>query len=151
NIVAEQRPVFHAEAQVDADEPVNILLKNKLPQHGHIVKPQDVGVADQAQLGRHIRIDAEVEQEKTRVDEIALPLELAGPQVGNQAFPVDQVYAEQPDCLPLPITKFATGEIRVIQNGIEATGVAIARIFVTRGPEHGCSETEPVAVVRQFQ
>ena len=58
------------------------------------------------------------------IDEVALPLDLAGAQVGHQALPLLEVDAEQLDLLPLPVAELAAGEVRVVEDRVEAVGVA---------------------------
>jgi hypothetical protein len=54
-----------------------------------------------------------------------LALELARAQVRDEAVAVDQVDAEQLDRLALPEAELAAGEVRVVEDGVEAGGVVV--------------------------
>ena len=82
---------------------------------------------------RHLDVGAEVEQEQARVDEVGLSLDFAGSQVRHQAEAVDQIHAEQLDRLPLPVAELAAGEVRIVEDGVEA--VAFDRPMMSSSPD----------------
>ena len=81
-------------------------------------------------LRRQVHVHADVEQQQAGVDEVALPLDLARPQVGQQALPLHQVDAEERDRLPLPVAELAAGEVRVVEDRVEPGGVAVVDVAV---------------------
>src|SRR5207253_4471326 len=92
-VVAEQRPVLNSGAQINADKMVNVVLEGKNFERAKLVKPQKVTVIDDAELRGDFKVDSQISQPQARIHEIALPFNLAGTQIGHQAFPVGQVDA----------------------------------------------------------
>ena len=150
DVVAQQRPVLETSAQVGADIIADAVLEDEGPQGLRLVKPQEVDVVDHPQSGRQLEVHSAVDQEQAGVDEIALPLGLARTEIRNQALAVDQVNAEQLDCLALPVTEIAAGKVRVVQDRIETGGMLVIGVVVAGRPEELGAEADPVAVVGEF-
>ena len=118
--------------EVHADEAVNVALEQELFEHVRFVEPKEVDVVNHPQFGSQIEIGADVEEEQARVDEVGLAFGLISPQVGQQAFTIDEVDTEQRDGLPLPETEGTTSEVRIIQDCVEAVGLAIFGVMLKR-------------------
>src|SRR5947209_19611962 len=123
---------------------VNVLLEEKLLQDGGFIKPEQIGVVDHFQLGGQIHVDAKIGQEETGVDEVALSLGLARAQVRQKTAGLNQVDAEKLDLLPLPVAELAAGKVRIVEDGVEAGGVAVGDVAVAGGKEKRGAEAHPV-------
>src|SRR5262245_45591550 len=124
------RSIFGAEAQIGSNRGSNVLLKHERLQDLRLIEPEEVGIGDDLQLGREIRIDSQIEKLQARIDEVRLALEFAGPQVGHQAEPVDQIHAKQLDLLAIPVAELAAGEVWIVEDRIEPGGLMITEIYV---------------------
>src|SRR5262249_23041835 len=85
------------------------------------------------------------------VDEVALPVEVAGAQVGQEAEAVDEVRPEQGDRLVLPEAERPAGEEGVVEDGVEAGGGPVAGGGVAGGEDQGGAEVGPAAAVPHFK
>src|ERR1019366_3817798 len=82
NVVAQQRPVFKAGANISADEAVNAFLKCEGFQRVSFIKLQEINIGNALPFRRKVHIKADVIKQQTGIDEVALALGLARTQVG---------------------------------------------------------------------
>ena len=100
-----------------------------------MIKPEEVGVGDGAEFGGDFEVDSCIKEPDAGIDEIALALEFAAAEVGEEAFALSKVDAEEFDLLALPEAELASGEVGIIENGIKAFGLLIIGIIIAGGPE----------------
>ena len=151
DVVAQQRPILEARAQVGADEVVDVALEDeRLAATSVSSNQRKLTLLIIFSLGVRSMSTPTLTRNRPGLTKLALALDLARAQVGHQAAAVDQVDAEQPDGLPLPVAELAAGEVGVVEDGVEAGGVAVVGVVVAGGPEERRAEADPVAVVGQF-
>src|SRR5438093_7602770 len=85
-VVVEPRAVFEAAGEVEADVAGDLVLEDESFQRRGLVEPDVVGVVDEPKSRGDVEIDAGVEEPQAWVDEVALPLDAAGAEVGVEAL-----------------------------------------------------------------
>jgi hypothetical protein len=115
-----------------------------------MLKADHVQVQHGAQFWRDLYIGTSVIDKDPWIHEIRLPLGFARSKGRNQAAWRDQAYprTRQPDAFAIPEAEETTREIRIVEDGIEPASCPIARIVVSRRPEHRGAEADPVAIPR---
>src|SRR6266700_839303 len=99
---------------------MNAGLKSDLFERRDLVEPEEIAVADQPQLRRHIEIHPDVRQEETRIDKVRLPFGFARPQVGHETERLLQVHSEQLDWLTDPIAELPAGKVWIVEDHVKA-------------------------------
>src|SRR5205085_6313474 len=83
-----------------------------------------------------------------RVDEVRLPLVLAAAQRRQERAALDQrdAAAGELDAEAVEETESAAGEVRVVEDGVEAVRVAVTRMPVAGGVEEAEARAVPIAI-----
>src|SRR5262245_39995122 len=149
DIVDQQRAVDEAQAVVDTDVVPDSVLELHELQRRWVLEADVVHVQHGDQPGLELRGETDVQDAHARVHEVRLAFLFAAAEARQQAEAVYQhdVRPREPDALALPEAERPTGEVRVVEDGVEPTRYPVGRVAITRRPECGSLEAQPVAVV----
>src|SRR5262249_25365453 len=147
-VVDEERPPARPDAPVDADVLADVRLEEQPFQGFGVVEAKEVHVEEHLELRRDLDVRAQVEQEEPGVDEVRLALELAGSETGHEAVAAFELEPRvgQRQALAHPVAEAAAGEIRVVEDHVEATRRVVVGLSIARRPEERDPWPEPVEV-----
>src|SRR5262249_13495541 len=113
-----------------------------------VVEAKEVHVEEHLELRRDLDVRAQVEQEEPGVDEVRLALELAGSETGHEAVAAFELEPRvgQRQALAHPVAEAAAGEIRVVEDHVEAPRRVVVGLSIAGGPEERDPWPEPVEV-----
>src|ERR1044072_1959802 len=102
---------------------------------------------------RHLDINAAVVNKDAGIHEVCLSLDFAAAQTRQQTVRLDQADARlrETNSIAHPKRKLTTGEIRIVEDGVEARGSIVCRITVALRPEERSFEAKIVLVHRSFE
>src|SRR5208283_2497106 len=90
DVLAQERPILAAPAQVGTDEAIDVSLEQELLQNVGLIEPEQVVVGDQLELGSQLEVHAEGGKDQSGVHEVGLSLNLARAEVGHEAQSLDE-------------------------------------------------------------
>src|SRR3569832_1587526 len=97
---------------------------------------------------RDLDIDAAVVNKDAGIHKVGLALDLAAAQTRQQTVWLDQADTglRESNSIPHPERKLTTGEIRIVEDGVEAGRSLVCRIAITLRPEERALETQIILV-----
>ena len=136
-VIDQKRPVGHTQTVIETDVVANVILKQHQLQRLGAMKAQIVHVDDCFHALRQLDVDAGVVNEDAGIDEVRLSLNLAAAQRRQKTVRLDQAHTRlrQTNSVAHPKRKLPASEVRIVEDGVEASGSSIRRIPVSLSPQ----------------
>src|SRR6185295_16161253 len=151
-VIDQKRPVGHPQTVIESDVVANAILKEQQFEGLGAMKAQVVDIDHGFDPLRQLDINAAVVNQDAGIHEVCLSLDLAAPQTRQKTVRLDQsnTSLREANAVAYPERKLPTGEIRIVEDRVEACRSIVGRIAVALRPEKRALEPKIVTIDGSF-